>query len=170
MDLPGSSYFLGLATICITFVSVSTVAFIFREAIRPSLSRVEIVLIRSFIRVGLVATIFSLLPLLLNLLGILPSVVWRASSAALAVLHLVGGIQFNRSRADLVPLSTPAVYYTLFVVSVGVIAGLVVNAIGISVEPGPGLYALGVTWVLAESMVMFIIALRVFLEPLEKTE
>ncbi len=54
IDLPGSSYLLTLASILITFVSVSTVAFIFRQALGPGLSEVENQLIRGFIRTGLV--------------------------------------------------------------------------------------------------------------------
>ncbi len=168
MDLPGSNYLLGLATICITFVSVSSIAFIFRQAVGPGISKLEALLIRSFLRTGLGVTMFSLLPLLLGLLGIAPSLVWRVSSMALA--HLNGLISYHRTRAHLQGLASPSVYYSMLGISIVVIIGLLVNAIGIGVQPGPGLFALGATWVLAESMVMFIGALRIFLEPLEKRE
>ncbi len=168
MELPGSNYLIGLATICITFVSVSTVAFTFRQAMGAGMSEFEILLIRTFIRTGLGATIFSLLPLLLGLLGVSASLTWRISSLVLALAELNGVILYTRSRADLQRLASPLYFYTRLGLSIAVIIGLLVNAIGIGVEPGVGLYALGATWILAQSMLVFFIALRIFLEPLEK--
>ena len=168
MELPGSSYLLGLATICITFVSVSTVAFVFRQAMGSGMSHLEILLIRTFVRTGLGATLFSLLPLLLGLLAVAPSVVWRVSSLLLALAHLNGMLSYRRSRAGLQGLTSPSFFYALIAISIAIIIGLLINAVGLWVEPNAGLYALGATWILAQSMIMFIGALRIFLDPLEK--
>ncbi len=173
MEPPGSNFLMGLATICITFVSVSTVAFVFRQAAGPGPSELEVLLVRTFIRTGLGATIFALLPLVLGWLGILPILVWRAASLALALAHLNAVISYLRRRAHLGPLAarqlaTRRTSYTLFALSFAVVVGLLVNAIGIGVQPG--LYMLGATWILVESMVMFMLALRIFLEPLGKRE
>ncbi len=168
MDLPGSNYLLALATISITFVSFSTVAFIFRQAIGAGLSGLELLLIRTFIRNGLGVTIFALVPLLLGLLGLLPSLAWRVSSLVLALAHLNGLITYFRNRAHFQGLASPLSFYTLFGLSAIVILGLILNTIGIGVEPNVGPYALGTTWILVQSMLVFIGALRIFLEPLQK--
>lgn len=168
MDLPGSNYLLALATISITFVSFATVAFVFRQAIGTGLSGLELLLIRTFIRTGLGVTIFALLPLLLGLLGLLPSLAWRVSSLVLALGHLNGLIAYFRNRAHFQGLAAPLSSYTLFGLSLIVILGLILNTIGIGIKPNVGLYALGTTWILAETMLLFIGALRIFLDPLQK--
>ncbi len=168
MELPGTSYLLAVATLSITFVSVSSIAFVFRQALGTGLSELEVVLIRVFLRTGLGLTIFSLLPLLLGLLGVLPSLAWRASSVRLALAHLNALIGYLRRRARLQHVAMPLAVYSLFGGSVVAILGLLINTIGIGVEPGVGLYALAVTWILVEAILMFIGALRIFLEPLQK--
>ncbi len=99
MDLPASNYLLAVAAIAITFVSVSTVAFIFRQALGPGLSEVENQLIRAFIRTGLGATMFALLPPLLGLLGVEASLIWRLSSLLFALVELNALVRFVRTRA-----------------------------------------------------------------------
>ncbi len=168
MELPGSNYLLALATICITFVSVSTVAFVFRQATGNGLSQLEILLIRTFIRTGLGATIFSLLPLLLGLMSIDPSLVWRISSLLLALAHLNGMISYARGRAGQQQLASRTAFFTMFGISIAVIVGLLLNAAGIGVQPNVGLYALGATWILVQSMVVFVGAMRIFLDPMQK--
>lgn len=169
MELPGSNYLLTLATISITFLGFSTIAFVFGQASGSRLPAVEIHLIRSFIRTGLGVTIFSLLPLLLGLLGITPSLVWRISSFALALVHINGLIWFYRGTQALRSVfAAPWQRYITLGISIAVILGLFINTIGIGIEPNVGLYALGATWILVEEMFTFIIALRLFLEPLKK--
>ncbi len=168
MELFGSNYLLTLATVSITFVGFSTVAVIFRQALGTGLSVFEIQLIRVFIVSGLMATIFSLIPALLGLLGITPSLAWRVSSLALALVLLFGEISYLRHRSQVQPGSLPVYIYILFGTSAATILGLLINAIGIVTEPNVGLYALGVTWMLVETMVAFIIALRIFLQPPKK--
>ncbi len=170
MDLPGSNYLIGLASICITFVSVASIAFVFRQAVGPGVSKLESQLIRSFLRTGLGLTLFSLLPLLLGLLGMAPALVWRVSSVALALAHLNGLISYHRARAQARQVASLTVYYSMIGISSVVIIGLLVNAIGIGVQPAVGLFALGAMWVLTTSMATFIAALHIFLEPLEKRE
>ena len=171
MELPGSNYLLTLATISITFVGLSTIAFVFRQALGTRLPEHEIQLIRSFIRTGFGITIFSLLPLLLGLLSITPSLAWRVSSLVLALAHINGLIWIFRGTQALrsVFVASWQLYLTLGI-SIAVILGLIINTVGIMIEPNVGLYALGATWILVEEMLTFILALRLFLEPLNKGE
>src|SRR5512146_3536483 len=100
MELPGSTYLLALAAISVTFVSVSTIAVVFRQAQGAVLSRFELLLMRAFLMTGLMATVASLVPPLLGLFGITPSLVWRVSSLALAIAILWRTVFLIRRRSQ----------------------------------------------------------------------
>ncbi len=168
MDLAGSNYLLALAAISITFVSVSTVAFIFRQALGPGLSEVENQLIRAFIRTGLGATMFALLPPLLGLLGIGASLIWHISSLSFAVVELNALVRFLRTRALFQGLVPALSVYALFAGSVVVTLGALINTLGIGSAPNAGWYALAMTWILVQIMFIFILTLRIFLEQHQK--
>ncbi len=164
MDLPGSAYLLALAAISITFVSVSTIAVVFRQVQGAALSKFELLLMRAFLVSGLMATIASLLPPLLGLFGITPALVWRVSSLALALAILWREIYFIRRRRQDPPGPQPLSISLLIGITIAAVLGLFANAIGILFEPGVGLYALAATWLLVNSVVAFIISLGMFLE------
>ncbi len=164
MELPGSSYLLALAAISITFVSVSTIAVVFRQVQGAALSKFELFLMRLFLVSGLMATVASLLPPLLALFGIAPSLVWRVSSLAFALAIVWREVSFIRHRPQVGPgLRQPSIY-VLYGITVAVVLGLIINAVGILSEPSVGLYALAATWLLVNSMAAFIISLGMFLE------
>jgi xanthine/uracil permease len=162
MELPGSSYLLTLAAVSMTFVGFSTVAVVFRQVQGAGLSEYEIVLLRFFLVSGLIATVFSLIPPLLGLFGITPVLVWRGSSLAFALVILWRGIYFIRRQVVFEPRQ---ILYVLYVISLAVLLGLLVNALEIFVEPNIGLYALAATWLLVNAIVGFIMALSRYLQP-----
>ena len=49
-----------------------------------------------------------------------------------------------------------------------VILGLLINALGIFIEPNVAPYALGATWLLINAILAFIVALQRFLQPSQK--
>ncbi len=165
MELLGSSYLLNLAVISITFVAFSTIVVVFRESQGAGLVEYEVVLLRMYLVSGLEATIFSLIPPLLGLFGIAPEWVWRVSSFAFALVLIWRGIYFMRrqSRFGRQRL-TDFLYFIYF----AVILGLIINALGIFIEPNPGLYALAATWLLVNAIIAFILALERFLHPPQK--
>ena len=165
MELPGSSYLLTLATISITFVAFSTIAVVFRQAQGAGLSEYEIVLLRMYVVSGLEATIFSLLPPLLGLFSITPVWVWRVSSLAFALVLIWRGIYFIRRQSRFERRRLIDVLYAIYAVA---ILGLLINALGIFIEPNVGLYALAATWLLVNAIVAFILALERFLHPPKK--
>ncbi len=164
MELPGSTYLLALAAISVTFVSVSTIAVVFRQVQGATLSKFELLLMHVFLVSGLMATVAALLPPLLGLFGISASLVWRVSSLALALAFVLRTIYFFRRRSRVGPASTPPIMYVLYGITVAAILGLFANALGTLFEPGVGLYALAATWLLVDSIVAFIISLSMFLE------
>ncbi len=165
MELAGSNYLRALAAISITFVSVSTIAVVFRQVQGAALSRFEFLLMRVFLISGLMATVASLIPPLLGLFGIPPALVWRVSSLALAVAILWREIYSVRRRAQVRPGAMPKSINLLIAITIVAVLGLLINAIGIPSEPSVGPYALAATWLLVNSVVAFIISLGMFLEP-----
>ncbi len=165
MELPGSSYLLALAAISITFVSVSTIAVVFRQVQGAVLSKFELLLMRAFLVSGLMATVASLLPPLLGLFGITPALVWRVSSLVLALAILWREIYFIRRRRQDPPGPQPPSLSLLIGITMVAVLGLFINAFGIHSEPSVGLYAVAATWLLVNSVVAFIISLGMFLGP-----
>ena len=166
MELPGSSYLLNLAVISITFVAFSTIVVVFREAQGAGLVEYEVVLLRLFLVSGLEATVFSLIPPLLGLFGIAPLWVWRVSSLAFALVMIWRGIYFRRRQSRFERRRLIDFLYVIYVV---VILSLLINALGIFIEPNPGLYALAATWLLVNAIIVFILGLERFLHPPQKS-
>jgi hypothetical protein len=166
MELPGSNYLLTLAVISITFVAFSTIVVVFREAQGGGLMEYEIVILRMFLVSGLEATIFSLIPPLLGLFGITPLWVWRVSSLVFALVMIWRGIYFRRRQTH---YERRRVIDTLYAIYSIAILGLLINALGIFVEPNVAPYALAATWLLVNAIIAFILALERFLHPPEKS-
>jgi hypothetical protein len=165
MELPGSSYLLALATISITFVAFSTIAVVFRQAQGAGLAEYEIVMLRLYLVSGLEATVFSLIPPLLGLFGITPLLVWRVSSLAFALVMIWRGIYFRRRQVRFERRRLIDILYAIYSIA---ILGLLINALGIFIEPNAGLYALAATWLLVNAIIAFILALERFLHPPQK--
>ena len=165
MELPGSSYLLNLSVISITFVAFSTIVVVFRETQGAGLVEYEVVLLRMYLVSGLEATVFSLLPPLLGLFGIAPLWVWRVSSLAFALVMIWRGIYFMRRQSRFERRWLIDFLYFIYFV---VILGLLINALGIFIEPNPGLYALAATWLLVNAIIAFVLALERFLHPPQK--
>jgi hypothetical protein len=165
MELPGTSYFLTLATISITFVAFSTIVVVFRQAQGAGLMEYEVVLLRLYLVSGLEATVFSLLPPLLGLFGIAPGWVWRASSLAFALVLIWRGIYFMRRQSRFERRRLIDFLYIIYFVT---ILGLLINGLGFFIQPNPGLYALAATWLLVNAIIAFVLSLERFLHPPRK--
>jgi hypothetical protein len=165
MELVGTSYLYTLAAISITFVAFSTIVVIFREAQGAGLEEYEITLLRLFVVSGLEATVFSLIPPLLGLFGIIPAWVWRISSLIFALVLIWRGIYFRRRQSHFNESRGLKMVYILYAIYALAILGLLTNALGIFVKPGPGLYALAATWLLINAILAFIMALERFMHP-----
>jgi hypothetical protein len=162
MELPGSNYLLTLAVISITFVAFSTIVVIFRESQGAGLMEYEIVILRLFVVSGLETTIFSLLPPLLGLFEIPPIWVWRVSSFIFALVMIWRGIYFRRRQIRFERQRWIDILYAAYSIA---ILGLLINVLGIFGEPGVGAYALAATWLLLNSIIVFVMALDRFLHP-----
>ncbi len=167
MELPGSSYLLALSAVTITFVGFSTIAVVFRQVQGAGLSQYEIVLLRMYVVSGLIATIFGLVPPLLALFDIPPAWIWRISSLTFAIVMIWRGIYFWQRQTH---FERRKLFTLLYVLYAAVILGLIANVFGLFFEPGAGLYALAVTWMLVNAIISFILALHLWLRPPENVK
>lgn len=163
MDQHITGYFFTLAGVSITFVGFTTIAIAFLQATGGTVSVVQFSLIRIFLTNGLAAAAFSLLPPLLDLLAWSPEVIWRLSSALLALYILSFVVAAFRGRRAVEGGRPPLYILANFTVSALNIVYLSLNVAGVFSEPNVGPYAVGATWLLTVSALIFVQNLRVFL-------
>ena len=72
-------------------------------------------------------------------------------------------------RRSLVQRGRPPLrIYVINGITIAVILGLFLSAIGIGIEPNAGPYALAATWILAQAVIVFIQTLPIFFQPPQK--
>jgi hypothetical protein len=75
IELPGSTYLYELAFLAIAFVGFSSIVAVLRQT-GSQLSKIQILLTRSYIEHGLLIAGLSILPMLLNLFGLPYVLMW----------------------------------------------------------------------------------------------
>jgi hypothetical protein len=156
MDTAAFDYLMRLAALSIAFVGFATIVVTLRRALGGDLSPFYVLLVRIYVEIGLVVTLGSVLPSLLNLFGLPGTVIWRVCSALAGIVAPVFLIDFmrRRNRADHNP-----VYGRIFVrytISALAIIGLWLNVAGVPIPPSGGPYALALTWFLVSAGLVFI--------------
>jgi hypothetical protein len=161
IELPGSTYLYALAFVAAAFVGFSSVVVVIRRTIGVTLSRFQVLLARTDIELGFVVVGLSLLPMLISLFNLPHSLVLRGSSgiAALVLGFWLAIFVYRYRKATLAKLSIFAL------VDCGdrcdSSAG---NASGYTEEPQVGLYALALSYVLAEAVDTFLHSTNVTLK------
>ncbi len=165
MDALDVTYLVAIATVSITFVGFSSVVVVFRQTQGNRLDRPHIFLVRFFIEMGLIVTVFALLPLLLAVLGLAEISLWRWASAIYALVHLAyirilyrrfpqyAGGRFS-VRRNLLPV----------ILSIFIDALLILNAIGWPLGSTGGPYALALAWGFTVAGIFFAQTITSFVE------
>ena len=157
MDHLYSDYFLNFAQVAIGFVGFSTIAVVLREMMGTPFDRFQTLLVRYVIECGLAATIFALGAVLLAIVGLTPPLSWRVASAALGVFGLAYPIHYvfrRRRRIRSGPL--PPFGVAIFLITLAIDAQLWLNALTPVFHFSIGPYAIGVTWLLAQSAIVLL--------------
>ena len=162
MDLPGATYLFGLAGLSISFVGFSSIAIAFLKATENEMSEEAFEIIRVFLTNGIIAAAFSLLPLLMRLLGLSFDPVWRLSSALLAIVGLISLATRIRLRLRVKSWPVPLRILVNWTINVLVSVLLGLNAAGVFFDPYVGPYAAGVTWQAAIAPIIFAENLSLF--------
>lgn len=166
MNIQLTDYFLALAALSLSFVAFSTIVVALRQALGSRLTPFDILLVRFFIETGFIVTLFSLLPVMLNAIGLDTPLNWRLSSAMAVVLTFAYFWSYMQRRRH-TPGSGPAPSYLRVNIALTLVAqiGLVSNAVGWPFHPGAAPYAIAFTWWLVQSGFGFLQTLHLFLEP-----
>ena len=169
IELPGSTYLYALAFMAIAFVGFSSIIAAIRQTGGLRLSRIQVLLMRSYIEHGLLVVGLSILPMFLNLFGLQYVFMWRLSSllAAILLVAAVGSflVRYRKAALGWPPLTA----WFHFFMMVGVVLALFANAAGVPSEPKVGLYALALTFLLVEAVDTFLHSLNVFFLQPSKT-
>jgi hypothetical protein len=156
MDHLYSDYFLNLAQVSIGFVGFSTIAVVLREMMGTPLDQFQTLIVRYVIECGLAATIYALGAPLLAVSGLTPPLLWRIASAALSVFGLVYPLHYVYRRRRLKPGPLPSYAVAIFLITMGVVAVLWLNALTPIFHFSVGPYAIGVTWLLAQAGIILL--------------
>src|SRR5215831_9273860 len=85
MELPGASYLYALSTISVTFVGFSALLLVFRQTIGGKMTDYDSYFTLAFMQAGFIVTSGGLLPQLLAFFDMSHALVWRGSSAIMAI-------------------------------------------------------------------------------------
>jgi hypothetical protein len=163
MELPGSVYLYTLATLSMTFAGFSAVVIVLCQTIGREISGFHIVLMRLYIEAGFWAAGFCMLAPLLAAYGLSEAMVWRATSAIIAMVMIGYGATYPmRRRAMMTESLPPGRWLPIVAISTLVVVALIGNAVGIPREPAVGPVALAASWTLGCAAVIFILALNAF--------
>jgi len=169
MELPGSAYLYTLATLSMTFAGFCAIVIVLRQTIGKEISGFHVVLMRLYLESGLWAAGFCMLPPLLAACGVPEPVVWRVSSAIIAVALVAYGATYAKRRRRITAGPLPrARWLPIVAVSMVVIIALIGNVIGIPRAPAVGPIAIAASWTLGCGAVVFVLALNALWEPVDK--
>ena len=159
-----NTYLLALASLAVSFVGFSTLVITLRQTSGGALSYRDAFLMRTFIQLGFMVIGGALLPPLLSLSSLAPSLVWRIASLALAIPALSFAMTYPHRRQHVFSHQrTPLAIWsdTAVLTSSGLL--LILNASGLYFEPSPFAFAASLSLILSLSGVAYLQALKVLL-------
>ncbi len=162
--MPGTEYLLAVAALAMAFVAFSVIVLVIRQIAGGALTAFHILLVRYTVECGFIATLFALLPVLLGLSNLSRGTVAQVSSGLLAALYLVYVPHYIMRRRRVMPGPLPPRFLIIGVISIAIDAGLWLNAIAWPFNAAIWPYALGVTWILVQAAIVFILTFEIFLQ------
>jgi hypothetical protein len=165
MDLTGSTYLYALAQLSMAFVAFSTIVIVVRSALGETISKSHLLLTRLYIELGLAATGFSMLPMLLTDFGWPHDTVWRVSGAMASVTGAYWMLIYPWRHHAATSRPMPGFVYVEYLIGWAVTLYGAANAIGYPIEPYAAPYLLMTTWTLVLASAMFLLTMHVFLRP-----
>ena len=142
------SYLYTLAAVSVTFVGFSSLVVVLRQAMGGEMSKLDILITRTFIQIGFLVAAGAMLPALLSLFRLGELSIWRASSAVTALPLLLFAVTYPMRRQAVAGAQTPLVIWIDVLVIFGFALLLGCNALGVLVSTGPGPYTAALTGVL----------------------
>jgi hypothetical protein len=118
---------------------------VLRQTAGGEMSKLDVLITRTFIQLGFLVAAGAMLPALLSLFRLGDIWIWRISSATTAIPVVIFGTTYSGRRRRAAGMRTPAtIWFDVLVISgFGLLLGC--NALGLFVETGPGPYAAALT-------------------------
>jgi hypothetical protein len=154
--LETSGYLYTISAVGMSFAGLSVLTMILRQILGGQLTKFDSFVARTWIQLGFMITFGAILPPLLALLDVPPPMVWRISSAVMAIILGCWTLTFPQRRLATNPSRLP-VQVIVFLLAMGVITlALAANAAAAPLERLAGIYAASVTAILTGSAMLFL--------------
>jgi len=151
-----SGYLYTIATVGMTFAGLSVLTMILRQLLGGRLTKWDSWVTRTWIQLGFMTTLGSILPPLLLLFAAPAPMVWRIPSGVMAVILGSWALTFPRRRQAVNPTRLP-LQVIIFALAMDIAAlALAANAIVVPGERLAGVYAAAVTTILIGAGMLFL--------------
>jgi hypothetical protein len=160
MGLQAASYLATLAMVATTFVGFAALLVGLRQAKGNRLTRYDAYFTLSYIELGFLVTVASLIPPLVSLFGWPANVVWRVSSFLSAIPILLFVVTVPPRRRAATGLPVPRFIKVVLTIQGSCGLALLTSAV-INVRQPSAIYATAVTVVLVGAGVAYLFALQV---------
>lgn len=154
--MDASGYLYTIATVGMTFAGLSVLTMILRQLLGGRLTKWDSWVTRTWIQLGFMTTLGSILPPLLLLFVAPAPMVWRIPSGVMAVILGSWALTFPRRRQAVNPTRLP-LEVIIFALAMDIAAlALAANAIVVPGERLAGVYAAAVTTILIGAGMLFL--------------
>ena len=154
--MDASGYLYTIATVGMTFAGLSVLTMILRQLLGGRLTKWDSWVTRTWIQLGFMTTLGSILPPLLLLFAAPAPMVWRIPSGVMAVILGSWALTFPRRRQAVNPTRLP-LQVIVFTLAMDIAAlALAANAIVVPSERLAGVYAAAVTTILIGAGMLFL--------------
>jgi hypothetical protein len=151
-------YLYTIATVGMTFAGLSVLTMILRQMLGGRITKWDSWVTRTWVELGFMTTLGSILPPLLVLFESPAPIAWRISSGVMAVILGSWALTFPRRRKAVNPTRLP-LQVVIFSLAMDIAAlALAANAIVVPVELLTGIYAAAVTAILIAAGLLFLFA------------
>ena len=164
MELPRSGYFQTLALFSVTFGGFAVLVAVFRQMIGGRLSDFDMFFIRATLLRSFMAAGCSMLPSLLALFEISPSIIWRVSSLITGLLLILFTLTWYAERRAASDRPYTKAFRVNFLLQMLTAIFLLAIASGTILGPVPGYFAAAVTMIMVTAVIAYMAQLRLLLQ------
>jgi membrane associated rhomboid family serine protease len=153
-----TGYLYTMATVGMSFTGLSVLTMILRQMLGGQMTKFDTFVAGTWVHLGFIVTLGSILPPLLTLFDVSTLMVWRISSGVMAIIFGCWAVTFPKRRlaANPTPLPIPVI---IFAAAMDLIAlTLAANAVAVPVERASGVYAASLTAILIGAALLFVFA------------
>jgi hypothetical protein len=155
-DVEAFGYLYAIAAIGMSFAGLSVLTMILRQILGGQLTKFDSFVTRTWVQLGFMITLGSIVPPLLALFEVSTPVVWRISSGLMSIILGCWALTFPRRRHATNPTRFP-MQVIVFVAAMDLNAlALAANATAVPVGILPGIYAASLTAILVGAAMLFL--------------